>query len=81
MDVSCFRTFVFMVSQLAIVTVYLFLCPLFRTMTFCYDASLKRQMTCVTTDPYMVWFPGMHCGHKQGQPVPFQEMEVKQTSI
>ena len=50
-------------------------------MTLCYDTSLKRQMNCVTTDPYMVWFPGIHCGHKQGLPVLFQEVEMKQTSI
>lgn len=81
MDVSNFWTFVFMVSELATAAVYLLLCPLLRTMTLCSDTSLKREMIGVTTDPYMVWFPGMHCGHKQGLPVLFQEVEMKQTSI
>ena len=35
----------------------------------------------VTTNHCMIWFPGLHCGHKQGLPVLFQEVESIQTSI
>lgn len=38
-------------------------------------------MICVTKDPYMLWFPEMHCVHKRGLPVLFQELEMKQISI
>lgn len=38
-------------------------------------------MICVTTDPYMVWFPETHCVQKRGLPVLFQELEMKQISI
>lgn len=38
-------------------------------------------MICVSTDPYMVWFPGMHYGHQQELLVLFQEVEMIKTSI
>lgn len=46
-----------------------------------HDTSLKGEMICVTTGPYMVWFRETHCVHKQELPVLFQELEMKQISI